>query len=42
MRIRAIEEERDKVLLNVNSVECEINEKVKKVKDEFEKKLLMF
>lgn len=41
MRIRATEEERDKVLSNVNSVECETNEKVKKVKDEFEKKLLM-
>lgn len=40
MRIRATEEERDKVLSNINSVECETNEKVKKVKDEFEKKLL--
>lgn len=39
MRIRATEEERDKVLSNINSVECETNEKVKKVKDEFEKKL---
>ncbi|XP_078333435.1 kinesin-like protein KIF21A isoform X4 [Crassostrea virginica] len=40
MRIRATEEERDQVLSSINNVASESNEKVKKVKDEFEKKLI--